>query len=121
VRISLSVAVTNRQFGKNVRAVRPFFVTMFEEFGAVELENPIHEAMLIAITDGEPEGSFKKIANKDGYFQILAGVKPSAEGDELKATIFSIICKAVNECPFSQPDKRAFRLWIDTWSKAFIS
>lgn len=117
MRISISIAARDRQFSKNFRKIRPSFDIFFSEFAAVQLVNPIHEAILIGITDSESEEYFKTIPNKDGYFQILAGVKNTNELEDLKGKVLKIIQKAILACPFSSPDKEQFSILVDKWIK----
>lgn len=78
------------------------------EFSTIEMVDPIHEAVLIGISDEKPPGSFEIVSNRDSFFQVLAGVEWPATDENLKTLIEAIICEAIRRCPFSQPDKSQF-------------
>lgn len=116
MRLSISVAAQNPAFSKQVRRVRPFFDPLIEQFSAVQLVNPIHEAVLLGITDSKSPDFFEEVPNRDGFFQILAGVALVPDDAEFKARLFGVIRKAVDACPFSAPDKKQFLNLLDGWA-----
>lgn len=120
MKISLSVAAQDRLFSKAVRRIRPSFDPLFEAFSQVEMTDPIHEAILIGLTDAVPAGHFEVIPNRDGFFQVLAGVKGSVVDDELKLALFNIVERAVQTCPFSKPDKERFTDFLKDWRPKVI-
>lgn len=117
MKISLSVAAQDRQFAKAVRRVRPDFVPLFDAFSKVKMVDPIHEAILIGLTDSKPNGYFKEIPNQDGYFQVLAGVTAKTTDHDLKVAIFDLITRAVQLCPFSKADKEEFTKFLAEWER----
>jgi len=79
------------------------------------MRHPIHDAILIAITDSKPRGFFEEVKNRDGFFQVLAGVDESVSQEALEREIFAIIERAVRQCPFSEPDRERFLRIIMQW------
>jgi len=113
----VSVAAQNRHFAKKFRCVRPAFDSLFENFCGVKMVNPLHEAILIGLTDSKPEDYFEVVPNREGFFQVLAGVKGDVVEDELKKALFSIISRSVSAFPFSQPDREQFSALLSEWGK----
>jgi len=91
MKISLSIAAQDRLFSKAIRRVRPNFDELFDAFCQVEITNPIHEAILIGLTDSE-----------------------------LKAELFNIIEQAVQSCPFTNSDKKRFTDLLQEWKPKLI-
>jgi hypothetical protein len=120
MKISLNVAAQNRLFSKSVRRIRSSFDPLIDAFSQLEISNPIHEAILIGLTDAKAADHFEVIQNRDGYFQILAGMRSDAEDDELKVLLFNIIERAVQLCPFSTPDKNKFIYLLHEWKPKII-
>jgi hypothetical protein len=120
MKISLSIAAQDRLFSKAIRRVRPNFDVLFDAFYQVEITNPIYEAILIGLTDSEPAGYFEVIQNRDGFFQVLAGLKNDLDQSELKAELFNIIEQAVQSCPFTNSDKKRFTDLLQEWKPKLI-
>lgn len=117
MKISVSVAAQNRHFAKIFRRIRPDFDSLFEDFSKVKMVNSIHEAILIGLTDAKADDYFEIIPNRDGFFQILAGIKGDTNEDELKKALFLIISNSVSACPFSKPDREQFSALLGNWGK----
>lgn len=101
---------------KAFRRIRLRLQPFFDEFSKLELENPIHESLLIGLNDGRPANCVEEIPNRDGVFQVMVGIQPERDDEKLLAFVFDAIERAVQACPFSKPDKvrvlevlRAFR------------
>jgi len=94
-----------------MRRIRPRFDSLVESFDQIELLHPIEDALLVAITDDLPFGHLAVIPNRDGYHQVLAGIKQDglsyeAEGDaKLAARTFDILERSALSCGFSNPDR----------------
>ena len=121
MRLSLSVAAKSNGFSKAIRRIRPKFSTLFAEFEAKELENPIHEAILLGISDSLKEEEIQVIPNKDGFFQVICGFGEQAslspENDsKLEVMLLNKIENAIQLCPFSKPDKAAMLELLREWS-----
>jgi hypothetical protein len=108
LKLSLSIAARDRLFAKTMRRLLPEFDRLKVDVSTIEMVNPIHEAMLIGMSDEQPAGSFEVVSNHDGFFQVLAGVEWPATGEQLKTSMEAIICEAIYRCPFSQPDRSQF-------------
>lgn len=115
MRLSLSVAARQRSFAKAMRRIRPTLEPMLESFAQVVLENPIHEAILVGISDDLPPGYIEEVPNADGFFQVLAGVDGAACDDALRTQVIAALKAAIAVCPFSQPDKDAFARMVQRW------
>ena len=107
--IFLSVAAQDPHFSKMVRRIRPNFEPFFQAFSTVELVNPIHEAILIGLTDAKPSGYLEVIPNRDGFFQVIVGMTFPLSDIESKASLVSILEQVIQACPFSKPDKDRFQ------------
>jgi hypothetical protein len=108
MQLRLSVLARNRAFSKAMRRVRPKIQPLLDAFEATELEHPIHEAILVGITDDKGPEFFEEVENNDGVFQILAGCTHQGTDNELTADVFGILHRAVNLCPFATPDHDKF-------------
>lgn len=108
MQLRFSVMARDRKFSKAMRRVRERLQPLLNEFELVEMTDPIHEAILIGITDDQPSGFFEEVPNNDGFFQIMAGVEFSGSEVELNESVFEILRKAAMACPFSRPDRAAF-------------
>jgi hypothetical protein len=115
MRLSISVAAQNPAFSKKVRLVRPFFDSLLEQFNAVQMVDPIHEAILLGLTDSKPRGFFEEVPNRDGFFQAIVGLTLVPDDSEFKLQLFEAIRKAVQVCPFSAPDRDQFLSLLDRW------
>ena len=118
MKLILSVAAKDRLFGKALRRVRPAFDALFAEFAQIELCHPIHDSILVGLTDDREPGHFEEIQNADGYFQVLLGCPRAANDEELKQAVFERIKRAVMACPFSAPDKASFERLLQKWADA---
>jgi hypothetical protein len=113
MKLSLSIAAESRDFGKAIRRVRPSLNPLIVAFEAFQPRNPIHETLLIGITDGLPHDAIQVIPNRDGFFQVLCGFPSasdfSARNDPtIKHCLVQIILAAVAACPFSSLDKAEY-------------
>lgn len=108
MQLRLSVLARNRTFAKAMRRVRIKLQPLIDAFEDIVLEHPIHEAILVGITDGQPAEFFEQVENNDGFFQVLAGCSVSSDDDELAENLFAILRKAMRACPFATPDYQAF-------------
>lgn len=117
MRLSLGYAVADRQLAKRVRRIRMDFDAHFDEFSATPLHHPVHEAILVGLTDAKAAGYFAVVPNKDGFFQVIAGVSPGETELELRAAVLSAMCKAILACPFATPDKEQFAVLLERWKK----
>jgi len=91
-----------------MRRIRPRFQPLLDEFASVELDHPIHTALLVGITDDQPQGFLEEVENNDGYFQVIAGCSSGKTDGELAHDVFMILENAVRLCPFSEPDHERF-------------
>jgi len=108
MQLRFSSAARNRAFSKAMRRIRSDFLPLLEAFQAVKLEHPIHESILVIITDDRPAQYFEEIENSDGYFQVLAGCTLRGGDEELVADVFEILRNTTRLCPFATPDQAAF-------------
>jgi hypothetical protein len=96
-------------------------VSLEEALAKVDLKHPIHEAILVGITDDRAKDSFEEVPNGDGYYQVLVGFDSSiglgAENDrQLKFALFQQLSKAILACPFSAPDRESVKAALDAWA-----
>lgn len=91
-----------------MRRVRVKIQPLLDAFEATELDHPIHDAILVGITDDEGPEFFEEIKNNDGYFQIFAGCANHGVDDDLAREVFSILQRAVRVCPFATSDHDKF-------------
>lgn len=75
MKILLSVGAENRHFAKNIRLVRPSFDSLFLAFSLVKMVDPIHDAILIGVTDAKSDGYFEIIPNKEVFFKYWLELK----------------------------------------------
>jgi hypothetical protein len=87
-----------------MQRVRGRFQPLLDAFGATKLQHPIHEAILVGITDDKSSEFFEEVPNRDGFFQVLAGCDWRGDDSKLIEQVFSILERAVRSCPFSNPD-----------------
>jgi hypothetical protein len=77
------------------------------------LVNPIHEALLVGITDDKGPEFFEEVPNRDGFFQVLAGVQTKGSDLDLTKEVFNILRRAAKACPFSKPDHETIESVFD--------
>lgn len=104
-----------------MRRIRPEIEEHTRDFSAVVLQHPIHEAILVGITDDMLDSHWEEVPNGDGFFQVLAGFDSSIplDGSADAVLISSVLQKlssAVIACPFSIPDQTSMRLLVHRWS-----
>jgi len=106
--LQFSVAARNRQFSKAMRRIDAKFQPLIDAFKAVAVEYPIHEAILVLITDDKAPDFLEEVQNNNGFFQVVAGCSLRGSDDELTQDVFDILECAVRMCPFATPDHQAF-------------
>lgn len=104
MQLRFSVLARNRAFSKAMRRVRSNLQPLLDAFEAVELEHPIHQAILVCITDDQQPDFFEEIENNDGFFQVIAGCSLRGTSDNVAEDVFEILQRATRLCPFSIPD-----------------
>ncbi|WP_157632221.1 hypothetical protein [Variovorax sp. CF313] len=115
MKINLGVAAQTPQFSKKMRRIRPAFELLFDDFSNIKLTNPIYDSILIGVTDSQSVDYFEEIKNREGYFQILAGMSGDFSDEKAKELIFEIVKKSIQACPFSRPDKELLMRFLDEW------
>ena len=106
-----------------MRRIRPDVQPLIDAFAAVDLRNPIHDQLLVGVTNTLPPDCCDVVPNNDSCFQLLAGwpsdsdLSPNGDAANL-ATLVSILRRAASECPFSEPDAAAIRSLFDSWTQA---
>lgn len=121
MQLRFSVLARNRAFSKAMRRVRTKLQPLMDAFGSVELEHPIHEAILVGITDDQPPKFFEEVENNDGFFQVLAGCSHRGGDDELAEDVFEILQKAMRLCPFAKPDHETFEALFERLRPTVLS
>lgn len=121
MQLRFSVMARDRKFSKAMRRVRERLQPLLDAFESVEMTDPIHEAILVGITDDQPSSFFDEVENNDGFFQVLAGVEFSGSDDQLTEAVFEILQKASKACPFSRPDREAFDSLFDRMRPSVLS
>jgi hypothetical protein len=118
MKLGISAAAESRNFSRKFHRARTKFGSLVEQFSQLKLINPIHDAILVGVTDSLPPSHFVEVKNTDGFFQILAGVDGELEQEKLEESIFSIIQRAIQACPFSTPDRHQFVDLALRWHEA---
>lgn len=104
MQLRFSVLLRDRAFSKAMRRMRPKLQPLLDAFAAAELENPIHEGILVGITDEKESGRIEEVENSDGFFQVLAGCKMRGGDAELTEDVIAILRDTVSRCPFARSD-----------------
>ncbi len=118
--LRFSVLARDRHFAKAMRRIRPRFAQLFEAFAKMELANPIHEAILVGITDDQKPPFFEEVSNNDGFFQVLAGCDMRDSDEELTKEVLDILRRAATACPFSEVDHERVQQVFNTQQSAII-
>lgn len=113
MQLRFSVLARKRAFSKAMRRIRSRLQPLLDAFEGVELENPIHEAILVGITDDQEPEFFEEIENNDGFFQVMAGCSLRGTDDELAEDVFEILQRAMHLCPFATPDHETLQALFD--------
>jgi hypothetical protein len=126
MKLSWSTCARSRAWSKAIRRVRPRFDSLETAFAAVGLRNPIHEVILVGITDERGEDYFEEVPNSDGYFQVLVGFNASinlaVENDrQLEVAVFRQLSRAILACPFARQDQESIKAAIGAWAKANLT
>jgi hypothetical protein len=121
MRLGLSVAADDRRFARALRRVRPAFDSLCQEFEAIRLAHPIHEAVLVGVANGLPDAAVREVPNDDGFFQVLVGLGPADEvaglpTAALASRSYDRVRAAVLTCPFSAPDRDAVERLLSDWA-----
>ena len=106
-----------------MRRIRPFLEPLFADFAATLLQNPVHDAILVGITDDKGGNYFEEIPNNEGCFQVLAGfdsaVPLTPQNDpEIIRLVFGTFRRAVVSCGFARSDHQTFEQLLDRWAEA---
>jgi hypothetical protein len=118
--LSFGALARNRSFSKAMHRIRPRFDALLEAFGRTQLVNPIHQAILVGITDDKGPEFFEEVPNRDGYFQVLAGVDLPASDSILARQVFAILRRAAQTCPFSMPDQETIQSVFDMQESSLL-
>lgn len=121
MKLQFSVAARNRKFSKAMDRIDPRFAALTDAFKSVELAHPIHEAILVLITDDKDSGFLQEIENNDGFFQVVAGCSLRGGDDELAEDVFEILQKAMRLCPFARLDHEAFEVLFERLRPTVLS
>ena len=108
MQLRFSVLARNRAFSKSMRRVRTKLQPLLDAFEATALDHPIHEAILVGITDNMGPEFFEEVENNDGFFQVLPGCRQRDSDSELTEDVLEILHRAVRTCPFATPDHDKF-------------
>jgi hypothetical protein len=108
MQLRFSVLARNRAFSKAMLRVRTKLQPLLDAFEATVLDHPIHEAIVVGITDDKGTEFFEEVENSDGFFQVLSGCSLRGTDDELTEDVFEILHRAVRTCPFATPDHGKF-------------
>ena len=106
--LMLSFAARDRKFSKAIIRIYQRIKPLEKAFTAVGMQCPIHEAILVMVTDDMAPGLMNEVRNVDGFFQISAGCELRDTDEELLADVFEILLKAVRLCPFVPADLEKF-------------
>ena len=126
MKLSWSTCARNRAWSKAIRRIRPAFDSLETAFAAVELRHPIHEAILVGITDEHGKDYYQEVPNADGYFQALVGFDPTiglgAENDRrLEIALFEQLSRVILACPFATTDRESVTTAIQSWARANLA
>lgn len=88
-----------------MRRVRLRIQPLLDEFGEIEFEHPIYQAVLVGVTDEKPDGFLQEIENSDGFFQVLAGCAFHESDDVMTSALFEVLRRATDLCPFADNDR----------------
>ena len=69
MQLRISVLARDRGFSKDMRSVRARLKPLLAAFEAIELDHPIHEAILVGITDDKGAELFEQVENNDVFFK----------------------------------------------------
>ena len=108
MQLRLSVLARDRAFSKAMRRVRTRVQPLLDAFEATVLDHPIHQGILVGITDDKGTEFFEEVENNDGFFQVLSGCILRGTDDELTEDVLEIIHRAVRICPFATSDHDKF-------------
>jgi hypothetical protein len=86
---------------------------LLDAFASIELANPVHQAILVGLTDDRGPDYFEEIPNGDGFFQVMAGLGSDRSESDLAREVFTKLRIAASACPFSQPDCEKVRQVFD--------
>jgi hypothetical protein len=115
MKLALSAAAKSREFSRCFQRARKLLSTLIEQFSSVEMVSPIHESILVGLSDSLPADYFEEVQNRDGFFQVLAGVDVPITQEALVCHMLFIVERAVRRCPFASPDRQAFLQLLEEW------
>jgi hypothetical protein len=118
--LRLSVLARDRAFSRGMHRIRPRLQPLLDAFRQAELQHPIHEAILVSVTDVKEPGFVQEIENDDGFFQVIIGCRTSRSDDELVRVVFEILLQAVRLCPFSTPDHEMFERLFEKMRQGIV-
>jgi hypothetical protein len=108
MQLRISVMARDRLFMKAMRRVRERLQPLLDAFEHVEMVNPIHQAILVGITDEKGDEFFQEVDNDEGFFQVQAGCTYLKNDDALVQSVYEILQRSTRACPFSVPDREQF-------------
>lgn len=118
--LNIGYAARSRAFSKAMARIMPRFDPLVKAIAQTELVNPIHQAILVGVTDDKGPEFFEEVPNSDGFFQVLAGVQMPASDSILTKEVFGILRRATLACPFSKPDHQTMQMVFDTTESSVL-
>lgn len=123
--LSLNFATSDRKFARATFRIRPRLAALLESFGSAKMEGAEFDAIIVGITDDQPEGYFEAgtTGTTGEFYQALVGCRSGLPDDDLARQVFEIMWRVVLQCPLTKADRLvADGLFVDfarenTWLK----
>ena len=118
MKLVLGVAAENRNFGKVARRAVRVFDSLKAAFEQQTLTSPIHETLVVGLTDGMPANSIREIPNSEGVFQVMCGLGSWTGQQEdltLERKMFGAVKRAIESAPFTAVDRAALTSLAMVW------
>jgi len=121
MRLGLSWISGNDDFIDALTRVMKEVDPLLDSFGNIEFVSPTCDAILLGLTDEKPETHFRKIHNKQGFFQVFAGCPATSDDNVLKRAVFERLLKTVRVCPLNPQDRTAYEALFEDWRQQHLS
>lgn len=106
LQLQIAFAAISIQFATSFKRIRRRLDLLKAALAESNIETPNYKEILILITDDAETGYYRRVKNKDGYFQVTSGIDPELSDEQLLEAVFAIARRVVLGCPDVESRKK---------------
>ena len=114
----MTVIADERKFYKTFTRLSPRFQGLLHALGEVQL--PRTAGFLVSLTDAKNHGVFESVPNRDGYFQVLVGVKGLATDEALMECALASLRRSFQTSGLAVDESTQLVAMVDEWAPRIL-